>query len=57
VIFQTPYILRYPVCVDDAARVIRDIVKKDGLSGIFHFSSERMMSKYEMCGIFSHLIY
>ena len=44
---------RYPTLVDDVARVLKDMVVlgADALvGGYYHFASQTMMTKFEMCG-------
>ncbi|KAI7871721.1 RmlD-like substrate binding domain-containing protein [Spinellus fusiger] len=52
---------RYPTHVQDVARVIKDLLVKridsnEDISGIFHFSSQHVMTKYTMCEILSALL-
>lgn len=47
---------RYPTCVDDVARVIRDMLAKR-LSGIYHFSSNVVYTKYALCEVLAGILH
>ncbi|KAJ1925113.1 hypothetical protein LPJ71_000289, partial [Coemansia sp. S17] len=53
---------RFPTCTEDVARVLVDLSEisvgavGEGVAGIFHFSAAEKMTKYDMCGVFAHLL-
>ncbi|KAJ2702812.1 hypothetical protein FB645_004121 [Coemansia sp. IMI 203386] len=55
--------IRFPTCVDDVACVLLDMVEingrdvnGEGVRGVFHVSSTRSMTKYEMCVFFAQTL-
>ncbi|CAG8455319.1 13895_t:CDS:10 [Ambispora leptoticha] len=56
------YARRYPTCVEDIARVIKDLAKKQveeniPIKGIFHFSAQEAYTKYQMCVVFAEILH
>ncbi|KAG1456778.1 hypothetical protein G6F56_006756 [Rhizopus delemar] len=52
---------RYPTNVLDVARVLKDLAvkkieEKKDIKGIYHFSAQEALTKYQMCEIFAKLL-
>jgi len=52
--------IRYPTNVSDVARVIKDLIiksmGKEPIRGIFHFSAQERMTKYDICCTLAKLL-
>ncbi|KAI9349308.1 NAD dependent epimerase/dehydratase [Zopfochytrium polystomum] len=55
------YQKRFPTNVQDVARVIKDMYElevsgKTEVSGIFHYTAEQQMTKFQMCEVFARVL-